>query len=734
ADIFMHDTHTGDTIRVSQNTIIPHGNGGTTEPRFSGDDNFIAFASDATDLVEDDTNGSSDIFVINRLSGSIERVSVATGGIEANGHSYYPSVSSDGRYVTFPSSATNLVAGDTNATEDIFVHDRQTNTTERVSVTDDESEANDESSGFAPISGDGRYVVFYSNATNLVAGDTNIAGDIFLRDLQLDTTIRVSVTDGEAEGNGSSLYPNISADGEIITFISNATNLVVGDTNAQPDVFIRDRNGGTTQRISVSSEEVEGDLEVTSEAPAISSDGRYVVFASYSTNLTANDTNLVQDVFIRDVELGTTEILSISSNEIQGNDQSYKPSVSSDGRYVTFYSEATNLISGDTNDAGDIFIRDRELDTTERVSLRNNGDEIDNSSDRPDVSSDGRYVIFDSGDELIKDEDFNNGSDIFIRDRELDTTDFIINFDATIVDNDDGSNNPVISEDGAYIFFESDSSKLIQNDSNLSSDIFSYTRGNGEIELVSKNVDGVQGDDESRSLSISSDGRHVGFYSYATNLVEDDTNATADLFVVDRETDEVIRVIRTYAGGEIAGDELDDDNVFMISPDGAYVIFSSNLTNLVQTDTNARRDIFLSSLSLNSSDSGGGRSILSSGGGGGRTKVKINENTELPIPSNENGVCEPYLPVDTYLSRKRVNNPDTVMKLQRFLSLYGIQYDLPSTGYYGPRTEKAVKDLQYLYFNEILGSQGFKKPTGIVAGYTAKKINAIVCFQSLFNP
>ncbi|MDQ5922491.1 MAG: hypothetical protein QG644_199, partial [Patescibacteria group bacterium] len=737
ADIFLRDTHTNTTVRVSANIIIPHGNGENVGGKFSDDDRFVVFDTNSSDLVPGDTNGSRDVFVVNRSTGGIERVSVASDGTEAEGNSQNPYISSDGRYVTFSSDASNLVAGDTNAEFDVFIKDRQTGEVERISVSSGEVEANNSSNYLSAVSSDGRYVAFASDATNLVAGDTNASTDIFIRDVQLGNTERISVSSAEVEGTGYSSDVAMSNDGNLVFFNSSSSTLVADDTNDTTDVFMRNVSLGTTERISVSSSEIEGTLGVYNTPLGISSDGRYVVFSSDSEDLVTGDSNLVGDVFIRDIQSGTTELISLTSNGTQGNDHSidYGPSISPDGRYVVFYSNSTNLVSGDTNALGDVFIRDRQLNTTERVSLRNDSTEIpEEGSSRPDVSSDGRYVLFDSGYHLIKDEDFNNEADIFIRDRELETTDFVINLSPAPANNNNPSYNPKISGDGNYVVFQSSANRLIPNDSNVASDVFIYTRGNGEIELLSKDENGLQGDQDSVQPSISSDGRYVGFYSYATNLVADDTNATADLFVLDRETDEVIRAIRTYAGGEIGGDEVDDGNVFMISPDGAYVVFSSNLTNLVQTDTNARRDIFLASLSINSSDSGGGRSILSSGGGGGRTKVKINENTELPIPSNYNGVCEPYLPVDTYLSRKRVNNPDTVMKLQRFLSLYGIQYDLPSTGYYGPRTEKAVKDLQYLYFNEILGSQGFKKPTGIVAGYTAKKINAIVCFQSLFNP
>ena len=184
--------------------------------------------------------------------GVLERVSVDSIGAEADSNSYYPSISSDGRYVAFESGASNLVAGDTNGDSDIFVHDRTTGNTTRVSVDSAGAEADSES--YSPsISGDGRYVAFYSYASNLVAGDTNGQVDIFVHDRTTNTTTRVSVDSIGAEGDSESVFPSISSDGGYVAFYSRASNLVAGDTNGDSDIFVHERTTNTTTRVSVDS-------------------------------------------------------------------------------------------------------------------------------------------------------------------------------------------------------------------------------------------------------------------------------------------------------------------------------------------------------------------------------------------------------------------------------------------------------------------------------------------------
>ncbi|MDH5445456.1 MAG: Ig-like domain-containing protein [Gammaproteobacteria bacterium] len=330
--------------------------GDSYEATTSADGRYVAFSSDATNLVTGDTNGHSDVFVHDSQTGTTTRVSVDSSGKQAiNGNSYPHSISSDGRYVAFRSSATNLVANDTNGQRDIFVHDTQTGSTTRVNV---DSSGNQTVNGhsYAPsISADGRYVAFHSSATNLVADDTNGQADIFMHDTQTNTTIRVNVGPSGSQANFHSTTPSISANGRYVAFESSATNLIAVDTNDVDDVFVHDTQAGTTTRVSVDSSGTQA-INGRSHSPSISADGRYVAFESYATNLVTNDTNGQRDIFVHDTKTGTTTRVNINSSNTQA--MSYdgeNASISADGRYVVFESTASNLVNSDTNVQYDVF-------------------------------------------------------------------------------------------------------------------------------------------------------------------------------------------------------------------------------------------------------------------------------------------------------------------------------------------------------------------------------------------
>jgi hypothetical protein len=237
-----------------------------------------------------------DIYVRDRLAGTTERVSIDSAGLEANGASAHPVLSSDGRYVAFSSQATNLVAGDTNGHMDIFVRDRVAGTTERVSVNSAGLEGSDDSAE-PSISADGRYVAYWSAASNLVPADSNGVPDVFVRDRQAGTTERVSIGSDGTEGDFPSNYPAISADGNFVTFESNATFLH-GGPFIVGQIYVRNRPAHTTERVSNDPNGIAGDDE--SLSPFLSADGRYVAFVSHATNLVSGDTNGVQDIFVHD--------------------------------------------------------------------------------------------------------------------------------------------------------------------------------------------------------------------------------------------------------------------------------------------------------------------------------------------------------------------------------------------------------------------------------------------------
>ena len=365
-DVFVRDRQSGKTRLVSIGSGGAPANGGSYGDVISADGRYVAFESTASNLVADDTNNAGDVFVHDIETGETRRVSVSSTGAQGNvyGLSSGAAISADGRYVAFTSRASNLVADDTNGNEDIFVHDLQTGETRRVSVSSDGTQANNASFA-AAISADGRYVAFDSIASNLVAGDTNIRTDVFLHDLQSGETRRVSVSSTGAQANGSTSGPSISGDGRYVAFgaESDTTNLVAGDTNDGGDVFVHDRQTGDTQRVSVSSIGAEADIasrdtRAYSQVPSISADGRYISFYSNAPNLVAWDTNDTTDLFVHDRQSGETRRVSVSSTGAQGNDSTFGGAISADGHYVAFTSDARNLVANDTNASTDVFVHD----------------------------------------------------------------------------------------------------------------------------------------------------------------------------------------------------------------------------------------------------------------------------------------------------------------------------------------------------------------------------------------
>ena len=409
----------------------------------------------------------------------VERLSVATGGTEGNGSSGDDAVpgvamSQDGRYVVFASLASNLVSGDTNSAADVFRHDRQTGTTIRVSLADDESQGNQAVAEYPHVDSSGRYIIFSSSATNLVPGDTNATTDVFVRDVDGGTTIRASVGDDESQADSYSYSRRVSGDGNLALFASPASNLVVGDSNGASDIFIRNIVGGTTTRMTVDT--LGGDPNSISQLPNISRNGSYVVFVSSASDLVAGDTNGVMDIFWHSIAGGTTERVSIGDDESQGNGAAVAtiPAVSNDGRYVLFVSSASNLVANDTNGAADVFLRDRTGGTTTLISRSTAG----------------------------------------------------VQANAT-------SNYATMDDDATYIFFVSSATNLVDGDNNGRSDLFVHERASGKTERLSTAADGTEGNGSVLyPPATTSDGSFVAFVSRASNLVSGDTNAAGDVFLV----------------------------------------------------------------------------------------------------------------------------------------------------------------------------------------------------------
>ena len=412
------------TSRVNVASNGDEANWYTNGPRISADGRYVVFDSGASNLVAGDTNFAQDIFVHDRNTGETTRVSVASDGTQSENErdSGHASISADGRYVAFYSRASNLVPGDTNGVgngyEDVFVHDRNTGETTRVNVDSSGHQSIGPTFGQSPpsISADGRFVAFQSGAINLVAEDTNASDDVFVHDRVSGETTRVSVASNGDEANFGGYLPTITADGRYVAFQSGATNLVAGDTNESYDGFVHDRVSGKTTRVSVSTKGAESPFEVGSYSTTISADGRYVTFESPATNLVPHDTNAVIDVFLRDLKSGTTSRVSLTNTGAQAHGDSDLPTISADGRYVAFYSDASDLVRGDNNTYGDEFVHDRVTGRTVRVSVATDGTEANSSSiNGPLISADGRYVAFLSYASNLVPGDTNDKPDVFVR-------------------------------------------------------------------------------------------------------------------------------------------------------------------------------------------------------------------------------------------------------------------------------------------------------------------------------
>lgn len=308
------------------------------------------------------------------------------------------SLSGDGRYVAFSSDNNNLVEGDTNGSYDIFVYDVKDNAMIRVSISSEGGQGNDESVS-PKIKGNGRYVVFESEASNLADNDCNDCTDVFRHDISTGETLLVSCNCEGEPGNDESGCPSITPDGRFVSFTSRASNLVNNDTNRLKDVFVKDMETGAVDRVSVASdgsEAVAFDAMNASDDTSISKDGRFVVFSSAAHNLVKNDNNNTVDVFMHDRQTGKTTRVSVGSNGEEGNSYSHSPVISGNGEYVTYDACASNLVPDDTNNTFDIFLYEVKTGKTTLISRSSEGVISNGESQCPVIDETGMHVAYSS--------------------------------------------------------------------------------------------------------------------------------------------------------------------------------------------------------------------------------------------------------------------------------------------------------------------------------------------------
>jgi len=603
SDIFVYDRDTGIT-----ELLTAGGNRNSTQPFLSADGRFVVFESSASNLVAAESSADvSNIFLHDRDSDTTTLVTI--GGDD---DSRRAAISADGRFVAFESRASNLVANDSNGLVDIFIYDTLTEATELLA-------RGGNSSGSVPaLSSDGRFVAFTSDADDLASADSNGSGfDIFVIDRETDSIELIT-----AGGNGDSTAPSISADGRHVAFVSRASNLAAGDSNGgDADVFVHNREADTTKLLTAGgnadsfasaisadgqfvaifsaadnlvAENSQGLLlfdltsdtievlpgSVSEASLAISADGHLVAFATTANDLVESDVNNNIDTFVFNRvtnELERVHSPALGFDAVGGNGPSARPSVSGKGRFVAYESAASNLVESDSNGATDIFIYDTESGRNKIFALGANG-----NSNNPAISTDGRFVVFDSEASNIGGGTSNDRVDIFVYNQDTGVTDLL-----TAVSNN-RSANPAISEDGRFVAFQSFASNLVVGDSNGSSpDIFVFDRQTGSREILTAggNTVFLRFPLLDASPSISADGRFVAFQSTASNLVGADINGEGfDIFVFDRDTATVERL--TSGNGHSLRPS--------ISADGRFVAFQSSADNLVAGDLNGSGDdVFL---------------------------------------------------------------------------------------------------------------------------------------------
>jgi Tol biopolymer transport system component len=411
----------GATELVHASSLGVPGTDASYYPSLSDDGRYAAFDSTAPNLVTGDTNGGVDGFVRDRWTGRTTRVTVSSSGMQANGPAGDVLISADGRFIAFDSSATNLVPGDGNGQYDAFVHERASGLTELVSLAQGGALGNGAS--FNPsISGDGRFVAFRSKATNLVPLDTNAADDVFVRDRLLGTTRRISVDSAGVQGNQRSIVGGIAADGSLVSFWSIATNLVPADTNGVGDVFVHRLADAVTARASLAHDGSEANGASINPMP--SADGQRISFESLASNLVAGDTNGHSDVFVRELGSAHTLLVSRGLAGAPANGPSSHASISGDGRFVAFYSDASNLVPNDANGARDAFLCELASGTIELLSQSSSGAQGSglSGSSLCWLSRDGGLAVFESALAGLVPEDAHAGHDGYARVRAAPTS------------------------------------------------------------------------------------------------------------------------------------------------------------------------------------------------------------------------------------------------------------------------------------------------------------------------
>jgi len=671
-DVFLHDRTLGTTVRVSQNAAGIGANDDCETVVISADGSTVAFSSYASNLVAGDTRGYMDIFAYNVATKALEVVSVRLAGGWPGGHSYYPSISANGRYVAFTSLAGDIVSVDSNLAADVFVRDRVTRTTGLVSYNALRRAGNGWSE--APsISAGGEWVAYHSSATDLSGTDTGIAYDVYLHHRSSAVTERISVSSAGVAGNRDSSFPYVSDDGRFVFFSSESTNLDTPAGSGYVAVFLRDRQARTTRGLSHDFRDGE------TWAIGLSGDGRFACFNSHATWSPLNGFPGMARFYVWDRLADVLNPGPFNRFGRPGLDSSYATGQSADGRFIAFASDAFSLVPRDGNAVMDVFVLDRQAARPD-LGIRSVGGTDFVGSGRmggADISCRAAQVLDAGGSALYEAQLLNAGStaqsfrlklgavadgwNVEVTQEESGTSvtaalsaegwitpslapgaELRLRIQAslgtaavpeawcearltsaavdapTVLDAvsavtsdpeaspglnqawpasmkslpDREANSAALSGDGQIVVFASAADQLVAGDRNAADDIFAIDRRTGELTMVSRAVDGTLGNQRSHGPSVSQDGRWVAFTSSASNLVTGDSNEVEDAFLKDRLTGNISR-LSVSSGGQQA--DRGTDRVHL-SGNGRFVALATRATNLAAGDDNEAADIFVRDL------------------------------------------------------------------------------------------------------------------------------------------
>lgn len=589
--VFVKDLTSGTVVLASSDGAWVEADAETGHPFITPDGRYVAFHSPAGNLVPAATGVETQVFRKDLTTGAIVLVSSTAGGIEANDKSKYPYITPDGRYVSFYSEASNLDAAASGSYFQVFQKDLTTNAVTLVSKSSGGVEGDDACAewGASFMSDDAQYVCFITSASNLDPAAPGDSRQVFRKDLASGAVTLVSKNSGGAEAEEGAWRASMTPDGRYAVFYSESANLVGGAMPVLGDqVFRKDIATGEVLLVSYSEPSLGGNSD--SQAHDMTPDGRYIAFQSWATSLAPGATNGQGQILRKDMATGDYLVASSTPGGVQADDDCFHPSITPDGRYVAFHSGAGNL--GATGTYWQVFRKDLATGALLLVSTTPGGQEGDETSYRPVISADGRFVAFDSYAANLGGTGTHH--QIFVKDLATGAV-VLASSNSAWVEGDAEAGQPCVTPDGRYVSFHSPSSNLAPGATGGDTQVFRKDLATGAIVLASCNSGGTEADGKSRLSWLTPDGRYVTFMSDATNLLAPATSGTYQAYRKDLNTGEV-RMASCSASGTEGNAALSDKGQIPISADGTYVAFGSYATNLGPTTSGADEQTFRKNL------------------------------------------------------------------------------------------------------------------------------------------